>query len=58
MAPVTSRLAWLLWRIGAHTTVLTRLTPVIPAAAFLALIASAVIMQRNVTKIDAGLPSR
>jgi hypothetical protein len=31
---------------------------VVPAAALLALVASAVVMQRNVTKMDAGLPPR
>lgn len=58
MVAVMTRPAWAIWLSGALTLAVTHLTSAVPAAAFLALVASAVIMQRKVTTIDAGRPPR
>ena len=58
MAPLMARLAWVLLLSGALTLGLSHLTPLIPTAAFLALVATAIIVQQKVTRVDATLPLR
>jgi len=58
MAPVMVRLSWILSLSGTLTLALTHLTPIIPTAAFLALVAAAIIVQRQVTRVDSTLPPR
>ncbi len=58
MAPVMTRLAWLLWLAGALTLLLAHVTAWMPAVAFATLTGGALIMQRNLNRVDAGLPGR